>query len=216
MLNIRFKTLLRVLPISVFAVLALLPQAAFAANNFLGIPLSPDTNIPDVTSMLESLQTNFISLSQLVAALCYVFAGYFMLTALLKLKKYGEGISMTAQKEFSGTLVSIVIGVAFLFIPSTLTTLLTTFYGTDTITAYTQLDQDGVTWELAMQTIVMIVQFVGVVAVVRGLFHLHKATHGQSQQNGFAKGVVHLIGGVLAVNIVATKDILYSTLGLAT
>ncbi|MCD6044916.1 MAG: type secretion protein IcmC [Gammaproteobacteria bacterium] len=199
----------------VWSLLALAPIAAQAASTAGGLSLPfGATTVPDVVTMLLNLDKSFPPLMYMVSGFAYLFGFSIVIKAIWELKKYTMGVSMVAQNDLRPSITHLLIGAALIFLPSTLQTLLATVYGTDAITGYTHLPDTS--WQVAQDTLIIFVQFVGLVAVVRGLLHLHKAANGQSQQNGFAKGIIHLVGGVLALNIIQAKDILYSTLGLTT
>lgn len=198
-----------------WGLLALAPIAAQAATTAGGMSLPfGATAVPDVVTMLLNLDKSFPPLMYMVSGFAYLFGFSLVIKAIWELKKYTMGVSMVSQNDLRPTIMHLAIGAALIFLPSTLQTLLTTVYGTDAITGYTHLPDTS--WQVASDTLIIFVQFVGLVAVVRGLLHLRKAADGQSQQNGFAKGIIHLVGGVLALNIIQAKDILYSTLGLTT
>ena len=169
---------------------------------------------PDIVTMLENLDKSIPYLFYMVGGLTYLFGITLVLSAIWKFKKWGEGVSMVAQKDAREPIMHLAIGVLLIFAPSTMRTLLVTVFGTGSIFSYIPTIPD-LSWQLASDTVIAIVQFVGFVAIVRGLLHLHKAVGGQAQQNMFSKGIIHLVGGVLSMNIVGTKDILYSTLGLS-
>ncbi len=194
--------------------LVLAPVAAMAAPTLGGGGGLLPTAVPDVVTMLLTLDESFPNLMRMTAGLSYLFGFGIMTKAVWELKKYGMGVSTTAQNDLRPTIMELCVGVALVFLPSTLKTLLATVYGTDAITGYKHLPDSS--WQVASDTLIIFVAFIGLVAVVRGLLHLHKASSGQSQQNGFAKGIIHLVGGVLSLNIVQAKNILYSTLGLTT
>lgn len=212
MLKNRMSEMVKIGKRVLWGVLALVPVVAMAAPIQPG-GLSLPTEIPDVTTMLLTLDKSFPLLTYMVSGFAYLFGFSIIVRSIWDLKKYTLGVSMTAQNDLRPTLVHLAVGAGLIFLPSTLKTVLATVYGTDTITGYARPDTS---WLVAQDTLIIFVQFVGLVAVVRGLLHLHKAANGQSQQNGFAKGIIHLVGGVLSLNIIQAKDILYSTLGLTT
>jgi uncharacterized membrane protein HdeD (DUF308 family) len=195
------------------------PAISFAAPEDLGLQsiTNGDVSLP---SMLVHLMASIPSLTLMVTGITYMSGMAFMMGAVFQLRKYGEGVSMVSQRDIRGPLIGMAMGATLLFLPSTINTLLMTVYGSHAITGYAI--PDGIpsawpsAWVLGRDLIVVFIQFIGLVAIVRGLFHLHKSANGQSQQNGFAKGVVHLIGGVLSMNIIEAKNILYATLGLMT
>ncbi len=185
-----------------------------AAKAGIQLPFGQNAGVPDILTMLQTLDKSLLPLTTMVTALAYMFGIGLMLSAIWELRKYGEGISMVSQRDIRPILMRLCAGTALIFIPTTVKTLLITVYGNDSILGYEQWPATA--WEWASKSLIIFVGFIGLVAIVRGILHLHKAAGGQSQQNGFTKGIIHLIGGVCSMNIVAMKDILYSTLGLTT
>ena len=192
------------------------PPEVRAAGAGINLPFGQgqDTGTPDIVSMLLNLDKSFPPLMYMVSAMAYLFGFGIILKAVWSLKQYGMGVSMTAQNDLRPVILQLAVGVLLIFLPSTLKSVLATVYGTDAITGYTKLPNTS--WQVASDTLIVFVEFIGLVAVVRGLLHLHRASGGQGQQNLFSKGIIHLIGGALSLNIVQAKDILYSTLGLGT
>ena len=190
--------------------------AAAAGATGLGskLPFGQGAGVPDIVTMMLTLDKSFPPLIYMVSAMAYLFGFAIILKVLWALKQYGIGVSMTQQNDLRPLIVQLVVGVLLIFLPSTLKSVLATVYGTDAITGYANLP--GTSWQVVSDSLILFVQFVGLVAVVRGLLHLHRASGGQGQQNLFSKGIIHLIGGALSLNIVQAKDILYSTLGLGT
>ncbi len=179
-----------------------LPTLAFAAS---GSPI-------DVDQMLANIQEQLPYLTEFVTALCYLSGVYFIFKAMYALKQYGEMRTMMASgTDLRGPITQIGLAVCLLFSPTIIDVGLTTFYGDSSILAY---DETGTEWDTLANTIIAIVQFVGGVAFLRGIFIFHKLGSGQAQPGTFAKGVTHLIGGVIALNIVQATKILYDTLGI--
>lgn len=166
----------------------------------------------DVYTMLQNIQAQLGPLNKLVSGFAYVSGYALIIKALYKLKSFGDMRSMAAHAEVHGAMIELVIGAALIYAPSVVQILNTTLSGSDAPLQYTTTNNSF--GEMAA-TIVAIVQFIGVVAVIRGLFIFHKLGSGQHQQATFGKGLAHLLGGTLAFNIVWAKDVLFSTLGIS-
>lgn len=62
------------------------------------------------------------------------------------------------------------------------------------------IDQE---WAVMVNTISMYVQLIGFIAFVRGWFILSSVgSPGGAQQGAFSKGLIHIIGGIIAINFV--------------
>jgi intracellular multiplication protein IcmC len=174
----------------------------------------PSTNAPDIWTFLKGILQSTIALQQLVMALSYTIGVGLMLKALVELKKVGEANRMGAQHGLRGPFIMVVVGIACLFFPNTLTVGLTTFFGDSSILAYPTTD--SALTDQAMDVLIKIVQLVGIIAVLRGLLLFHKSATGQAEQKTMGRAFTHVIGGILCINIVATTDVVYSTLGIVT
>ena len=67
--------------------------------------------------------------------------------------------------------------------------------------------------EAKLRPVIMIVQFIGLVAMLRGFLILTKVTGQGAQPGTVSKGMIHIFGGILAVNIVRTVEIAINTFG---
>ncbi len=73
----------------------------------------------------------------------------------------------------------------------------------------------GQEWASLINTLVMYIQLVGFIAFVRGWFILSSiASPGGAQQGAFGKGLIHIIGGIIAINFVPFMHALATTIGL--
>jgi intracellular multiplication protein IcmC len=63
------------------------------------------------------------------------------------------------------------------------------------------------------EDMVLFIQIIGLVAFIRGWMMIAKsASQGGHQQGGFGKGMMHIFGGVMAINIVSTLNVINQTL----
>lgn len=60
----------------------------------------------------------------------------------------------------------------------------------------------GNEWAQLIDTIVQFIQLVGLISFIRGWFILSQAGGSGAQQGSFGKGIVHIIGGILAINFI--------------
>lgn len=112
-----------------------------------------------------------------------------------------------------GALIQLVFGAAFLALPSFIKMALFSFWGTSSIMNPAGFSQ-GVFSVPLEKAIVGLIQIFGYIGVVRGLIILNKIAHQQSPQEGFGKGIMHVIGGILSINIVKTIDIVKNSFGI--
>lgn len=119
---------------------------------------------------------------------------------------------MSANTDLRGPMMMMIVGTAALFFPTILNMSLITVFGNDNILMYGPTD--NATFDLARTTIILVVQTIGAIAFLRGLLFFYKSGTGQSQPGTLTKGFTHTLGGILCLNIVAAKNVLYTTLGI--
>ncbi|MFN7098566.1 MAG: hypothetical protein ACK4PR_13585, partial [Gammaproteobacteria bacterium] len=184
------------------AVLLVSPSLAFGAT------ISADT-------MLSNLSLQLPYLFELVSGFAYLGGVFMIFIGVYHLREYGESRAMSSNKlDLKGPLSYIIIGAALIYLPSAKDTMLISVYGTTNLSPYVGYGDPQTSFNQMGQAIVDIVQFVGLVAFVRGLFLFQRVGTGQAQQGTFNKGLVHLLGGVLAMNVVGFVHIVDVTLGI--
>lgn len=186
-------------------------QSSYGGQEFVDSSTEGQTLVPDVTALLVSLQDTVKHLNLFISSFAYLSGFTLVFFALFKLKESGAGAGRNPNQDFRGPLVSIFTGSALIFMPTFINSILATVYGTNVITAYNESAGD---WTQAINTLVKIVNFVGAVSIVRGLLHFHKAGQGQAQDS-FARGLIHLVAGAIALNIVQAKNILAQTFSMS-
>lgn len=170
-------------------------------------------DIPSFAQMLINIQQTIPALTAMVTGAAYVIGFFFIFSAFYNMKQYGEMRLMSSgNTDIRGPIMGIMFGSALIYIPSLFSAALITFFGTDNPIAY---EGTGSNWDLLAKTLIDIIQFVGVVAMVKAMVLLRRASTGGAagQQGLMGRGITHFIGAVLAINIVGTKNVLFSTLG---
>lgn len=171
---------------------------------------------PSLSQMLDNINTQLPYLWRLVTGFAYVAGFFFIFRGVYHLKQYGDPHSQTSGgKDLRPGIVSLIIGAALVYIPTAMDTGLISIFGTSSLMAYPTGNTIDPSFTELGQVIVAIIQFVGVVAFIRGLMQFHRLGSGQAQQGTFAKGLTHIIGGTLALNVVGTANVLASTLGIS-
>lgn len=173
------------------------------------------------TDIVTNIANNMLSVQKLITGAAYLMGILFILKAVLTLKQYGESRTAmsSGQQSLKEPLMYFLVGAFLLFFPTGLGVMLQTTFGEDTITDYRPIDSKNPTWNglfgsgsAVGRSLVLIIQTIGGIAFVRGWVLIARgASHGQ-QPGGTGKGMVHIFGGVLAMNIVSTLQIINNTL----
>ncbi len=173
-------------------------------------PSSLSNNL-NAANMIANIAQQVPQLMHLVTAIAYVLGMYFIFHGIVKLKHMGEQRTMMSQ-EYSivPPIVFLCVGAALLYVPTAVQVGLSTFWTNPNPYGYvTQQDQ----WGQFVNDCFAIVQLVGAIAFIRGLVILSHVGSSRSQ-SPFAKGLTHIIGGILCINIYQFAQVILMTLGI--
>lgn len=73
--------------------------------------------------------------------------------------------------------------------------------GANKLMAYYDISS-GQEWAHLIDVVVKFIQLIGLIAFIRGWFILSHSAESHSQQGGLAKGLTHIIGGILSINFI--------------
>lgn len=168
---------------------------------------------------MANLSRAFTSLEHLIIAITYIIGLALIVRGIMMYRIFANQTFGSAQRgEIAGPMVHLVVGALLLYIPSTLTTSLTTVFGTSEVTSaqnligYATLSSTE-KWKKLTDVVVQYMLLIGLIAFVRGWVILSKMGHSGSQPGSIGKGLIHVIGGILLINIVDTVNILGCTFG---
>lgn len=205
MLPITMKHTWRILGWVMFITSMLLVAPAYAQNVAV--------TAPDAQSMLMRIASQTPNLIRLVTAVAYVMGMFFMITAIIKFKHLGESRTMMSQEHsVTGPLVTFLIGAALIYLPSSVQVGMSTFWTNPNPFGYTMEKNQ---WMEFFNTIVMIMQLIGIIAFIRGLVILTHVGSRGGQQSNFGKGLTHVVAGVMLINIYQFIQVIMATLGIA-
>ncbi len=176
-----------------------------------------DTSV-SARSIFQNIDNNLHGISQFITALFYIVGISLAFGAVLKLKKFGQRTSfMHVEAGLLGPAVQLFVGVALVYSPALFKAINNTFWQTPNF-------QNVLNWQTnapnshyldIIKPIVGIIQLVGAVAFLRGWIILTKATNQGAQPGSMSKGIVHIVGGVLALNITRTITVIMNTFGMS-
>lgn len=156
--------------------------------------------------------------SEFMLSLFYVVGLAMMFSGVGLLKKLGNRTAfMNSDSGVTGPLARLGIGAILIFLPSFLTVVNNSIFGNPNLIPATGLaygNSASTGFLAALRPIIMIIQFIGMVAMLRGFLILSKATGQGAQPGTISKGAVHIVGGILAVNVVRTVQVVIGTFGI--
>ena len=177
-------------------------------------------SISNYVDILGNIANNVIPVQLLISGCAYMLGILFVVKALMTLKEHGEQRTMMSQKNsMKEPLVYFIVGGMLFYSPTGFRALLETMYGSNaSIMAYGPLSKNTpfsgpfLNNSAAGASLVKIIQTIGLVAFVRGWILVARAGSQGQAPGGMGKGMIHVLGGVLAINIVGTIDMINNTL----
>lgn len=174
----------------------------------------------DFINIFSNLLPSLFNIEKLVTACAYVIGISLIIRGVMALKQVGEHRShMSQHHTLKEPMYYFLSGSFLLFLPTGVNVFLASTFGTNDILSYSALNTFNPFINSLSSSgdfghaLVMVVQIFGIVSFIHGWLIISK-TGGQSghQQGGFGKGLMHIFGGILALNIVQTLNIISNTL----
>jgi intracellular multiplication protein IcmC len=169
--------------------------------------------------VLSNLAQSLIPVQRMVTGAAYVIGLTFAIKALMTLKAHADNRSQMSSGGLKEPLLYFLVSAMLIYLPSGFEVLMNTTFGYSNVLAYAPVSTHSTLLDSLFgagsglgQTLTIIIQTIGVIAFVRGwVLIARSATQGQGQ-GGVGKGITHVFGGILAMNIVGTMEIINNTL----
>ncbi len=171
-------------------------------------------------NIISNLAVSLLSVEKLVTGAAYMIGLSFVVRALYSLKVYGEARTMmSSQASIKEPMMYLLAAGMLVYLPTAMEIIMNTTFGYSTPLAYAPMDTQsplvsGLFGENSQlgQSLAIIIQLIGVIAFVRGWMLIARAaSHGQPP-GGTGQGLMHVFGGVLAMNIIGTLEVINNTL----
>lgn len=171
------------------------------------------------TISFDNLIASFLSIERLVTGAAYLMGISFAIKALYSLKVYGESKSQMGNASIKEPLIYFLVSSMLLFLPTGFATFMNSTFGYSDVLAYTPNNNgNAILTTLFGQnsafgyTVSLAVQVVGVIAFVRGWVLIARSAASGQPPGGTGQGLTHVFGGILAMNIVGTMQMINETL----
>ncbi len=171
--------------------------------------------------ILSNVAASLLSIERLVTATAYLIGLSFAVKALYSLKVYGEARSMMSQSSsIKEPVIYLLVSALLIYIPTGFQIMLNTTFGVgSSVLAYAPVSSQSPLisglfgpGSQVGESLTIIIQVIGVIAFVRGWVLIARgATHGQPP-GATGQGLMHVFGGVLAINIIGTLEVFNNTL----
>jgi len=171
----------------------------------------------DLAGIMENLTGELEVIIQFLTATSYIAGLWLIASAINELRVYGQARTMTPlNTSFTGPLTRLVVGLLLFFFPGIVDISIYTFwhYGAETASTLSFVDtMGGGAWATVMDGLRVLIQTFGYASIIRGFIQMSRIGKQQAQPGAFGKSMMHIIGGVLAVNIVDSVRMIQLTLG---
>jgi len=171
-------------------------------------------------NILNNLSNSILPVERMITGGAYLIGCAFLFKAIYSLKVYGEARTMMSNNaSIKEPLIYLLVGAVFIYFPTSFEMLMQSTFNYNTVLQYAPVDSGNSaldklfgTGSVVGKPLTMLIQVIGLVAFVRGwILIARSASHGQPP-GGTGKGLVHVFGGILAINIVGTLTVINNTL----
>jgi len=167
-------------------------------------------------NVLTNLANSLLPVEKMVTGGAYLMGIGFAVKAFFTLKSHGEQrSSLSGTGNMKEALVYMLVAAMLLYFPTGFEALMNSTFGYSDVLAYSQNPYfSGIlgTDNAVGRALTIIIQVVGLFAFVKGWIMIARgASQGQSA-GGTGKGLMHVFGGILAMNIVGTLQVISNTL----
>lgn len=168
--------------------------------------------MPTGTSILEAFSQSYPGLIRLLTVVAYLLGMWAGGSALLKLwrRQRHEPDATAGGIALRGLTCAV-----FLYLPAAIAVGQATVFGEPTILSYAPGSALSASGQIVVRTVLGFIQIVGLWAFLWGFVLLNRAHARGAYEPGLgAKGATHIVGGILAMNGVATLKVAAETFGL--
>lgn len=171
-------------------------------------------SFPTFDTVITNIGNNITPMLRMVTGGAYLFGFGFVFRGIFMLKAYGDQRTMmSSQANLKGALICLFVGAALIYYPTLEQILLMTAFSANS-TSPLQYQTNITMNQTAYFSLLKCVQLIGTISFIRGWIMLTHLAN-PSQQNSFGKAMTHIVGGLMAVNIQGTIDILKGTIGMS-
>lgn len=175
----------------------------------------------DFFTALENLSKTFGSISFLAVTIAQLIGVVLVFRGIAMYKIFAtQSLSSAQRGELAGPLVHIVVGAILVYVGGTINVSVETLFGSNVDTsgdlkAYLPPGSDE-KWQALLAVLVKYFKLIGLLAFLKGWIILSKMGHAGSQPGSIGKGMTHIVGGILLMNMVETMRLLSCTFGFST
>lgn len=173
----------------------------------------------DQANVLTNLANSLGPVQRLITGGAYLIGCAFLFKAIYCLKVYGEARTMmSSNTSVKEPIVYLMVSALLIYFPTGLDMLMQTTFGDKNLLAYAPMNGSPAlnslfgSGSVIGKPLTVIIRVIGLVAFVRGWVLVARAASQGQPPGGTGKGLMHVFGGILAINIVGTLQMINNTL----
>lgn len=175
------------------------------------------TNQVDI---LANIAKSMEPIERLVSGAAYLIGILFALKAIYSLKVYGEARTMmSSNSNIKEPVTYFLVAGILIYLPTGFQILMNSTFGYANVLAYAPINSNNQTLSTLFgpnssvgRPLSLIIQVIGLIAFVRGWVLIARAASQGQPAGGTGKGLMHVFGGIMAMNIVGTIQIINNTI----
>lgn len=176
--------------------------------------------ISNQANILQNVANNLIPVERMLTGAAYLIGIAFAFKAIYSLKVYGESRTMmSSHTSIKEPVTYLFVAGIFIYLPTAFEIFMNTTFGQSSPMQYAPISSSNSAVTTLFgpdstvgQPLTIIIQVIGLIAFIRGWILIARSASQGQPPGGTGKGMVHVFGGILAMNIVQTLVIINNTL----
>ncbi|WP_298626804.1 type IV secretion protein IcmC [uncultured Legionella sp.] len=176
--------------------------------------------IASQAEILNRLAESLAPVERLITGGAYVIGCAFLFKAIYSLKIYGEARTMMSNSaSVKEPIMYLMVGAILIYFPTGFKTFMMSTFGYQNPLQYAPVNSSNQALDTLFgsgsvvgRPLAMLIQVVGLIAFVRGWVLIARSASQGQPPGGTGKGLIHVFGGILAINIVGTINMINNTL----
>lgn len=178
------------------------------------------SNTTGQIDVLTNIANSLIPVEKLITGAAYLIGIILIMKGIVVLKTHSESRGHSGGHSMKECVVYFFVGGMLIYFPTGFEVLMNSTFGYANVLAYAPLNSQSPLLDslfgadsMIGHSLALIIQVFGVYAFVKGWLIITKsAGSGGQSHGGMGKGMVHVFGGILAMNIIGTLQVVNNTL----
>jgi intracellular multiplication protein IcmC len=177
--------------------------------------------IASQVDILTNLANSMVPVQKMLTGGAYLMGIAFVFKAITSFKSYGE--SRTAMSgggsHIKEPITFLMVGAILLYFPTSFKIFMQTSFGYSSVLQYAPINSGSDALNTLFgsgsavgEPLSVIIRVIGLIAFIRGWVLIARSASQGQPPGGTGKGFVHVFGGILAMNIVGTINVINNTL----